>query len=241
MIGIFSGNNKRSASTLSAIFTVLALGFLQQLCAAQAPVAPAPPRTPSAAAQPISGLLQPALTTVHLTLQSLRMDKWKKGSVRDEASVNMDAIQNDLRNNMPALLQSADAAPGTVTRLLPLSRHIDALYDVLLRVAEASRIAGTDEQAAQLQQALTSLSNARLSLDDRVQGSAGALEKQVADLRTTIQQQAAQIAATPTPAALPCVPPPPARKTTTKRKPAAKPSATTTPSTTKPAQPTTSH
>ena len=84
-----------------------------------------------------------------------------------------------------------------------MSRHLNALYDVLLRVSEASRVSGTDDQAAQLQQALLSLGNARLALDDRMQGSAGALEKQVIDLRATIQQQAAERAAMPTPVAVP--------------------------------------
>jgi hypothetical protein len=225
MIRTFSSGIKRSASIFFAIFCALALCSPLRVCAAQAP---------AAGSQSISGILQPALGSVHQTLQSLRTDKWKKGSVRDEASVNIDSIQNDLRNNLPMLLQSADATPGSVSKLLPLSRHVDALYDVLLRVAEASRIAGPDDQAAQLQQALQGLSNARISLDNRMQGSAGALEKQVSDLRATVQQQAAQIAATPTPAALPCVPPP-AKKSAAKRKPAAKHATGTT------AQPAASH
>jgi len=194
---------------------------------------PAPTQAP---AQSASAILQPALSTVHLTLQALRIDRWKKGSVRDEAGTNIDSIQNDLHNNLPPLLASADAAPAAVSKLLPLSRHVDALYDVLLRVTEASRVAGPDDQAAQLQQALTGLSTARLALDDRMQSSAGALEKQVVDLRTTMQQQAAKIAATPAPAALPCVPPPPAKKSPAKRKPAATPTA---PAPAKPAQPAT--
>jgi hypothetical protein len=178
-------------------------------------------------------LLQPSLETVHQTLQALRLDKWKKGSVRDEASGNIDSIQRDLRVNLPPLLQTADAAPGTISKLLPLSRHVDALYDVLLRVVEASRVAGPDDQAAQLQQALLSLGNARLTLDDRMRGSADALEKQVIDLRATIQTEAARRQAAPIPVALPCVPPPAHKTTTRTRKPAAKPtpkpSATTTP------------
>jgi len=66
------------------------------------------------------------------------------------------------------------------------------------------------------------------------------MEKQVADLRTTVQMQAAKIAATPAPVALPCTPPPP--HTTTKKvvhKPAA--GATTakpSPATVKPTTPT---
>lgn len=198
-----------------------------------APRDQAPPPS-NAALRPIAGILQPSLDTVHQTLGALRLDKWKKGTVRDEASVNIDAIQRDLRVNMPPLLQDADTAPGTLSVLLPVSRHLNALYDVLLRVSEASRVAGPDDQAGQLQQALLSLGNARLALDDRMLGSAGALEKQVVDLRATIQQQAAERAAVPAPVALPCVPPPPAHKVVKKRKPVATPPAATTPGTTPP-------
>lgn len=199
-----------------------------------------PPGNTAPSPRPISGILQPSLDTVHQTLGALRLDKWKKGTVRDEASVNIDAIQRDLRVNMPPLLQDADTAPGTLSVLLPVSRHLNALYDVLLRVSEASRVAGPDDQAGQLQQALLSLGNARLALDDRMLGSAGALEKQVVDLRATIQQQAAERAAMPAPVALPCVPPPPVHKVVKKRKPVATPPAATTPGTTPP-KPTGSH
>lgn len=217
------------------------------LCAAQGSPNAAPPRAP--AQGPITELLQPSLETVRQTLQALRLDKWKKGSVRDEAGGNIDSILRDLRINLPPLLQTADAAPGAVSKLLPLSTHVGALYDVLLRVVEASRVAAPDDQAAQLQQTLLKLSNARLILDDRMRGSADALEKQVIDLRATIQKQAAQRPVAPAPVALPCVPPPPHKTTTRKHKPAAKPtpkpSGTTTqgktPNTTTGTQPSTSH
>ncbi len=192
---------------------------------AQPPVNAAPPLANAAAPvqSPVSGMLQPALDTVHRTLAALRVDKWKKGTVRDEASGNIDAIQNDLRTNLPPLLQTADAAPGAVSKLLPLSRHVDALYDVLLRVVEASRVVAPDDQAAQLQQALLSLGDARFAFNDRMQGSADAIEKQVIDLHATIQRQAAQRPIAPTPVALPCIPPPPHKTTTRARKPAPKP------------------
>jgi hypothetical protein len=217
---------------------------------AQTNTKPVPPPIAAPAPRVISELLQPSLDTVRQALQSLRIDKWKKGSIRDEASGNIDAIQRDLRANLPSLLQDADAAPGTVSKLLPISRHVDALYDVLLRVTEASRVVGPDDQAAQLQKALLSLGNARLALDDRLQGSAGALEKQVVDLRANIETEAARRASEPAPVALPCVPQPPVHKAVKKRvpaaKPAAKPSATATPSATSPnttpgTQPATSH
>ncbi len=190
------------------------------------------PQNAGLAQSPVSGLLQPALAKVHETLSAVRTDKWKKGSVRDEATNNIDSIQNDLRANVPSLLEGADAAPGSVSNLLSVSRHIGALYDVLLRVVEASRVAAPDDQVEQLQKALLGLSNARLAFEDRVRGSADVLEKQVSDLRATLQQQEAQRAATPVPVALPCVPPPARRTTTRARKPAAKPSAAKTPSST---------
>lgn len=203
-------------------------------------LSPAQPTTASAATAPgsapsaalstgsysVSAALRPSLDTVRQTLQSLRIDRWKKGTVRDEASTNIDSILRDLRVNLPPLLEVADAAPGTVSKLLPVTSHVDALYDVLLRVTEASRVAGPDDQAAQLQQALQGLSNARLALDERIQGSASSLEKQVVDLRATITRQAAERPVAPPPVAFPCVPPP-THKPAVKRKPAAKPSTAT--------------
>ena len=188
------------------------------------------------AQKPASALLQPALDTVRTTRDGLRLDRWKKGSIRDEASTNIDSIRNDIRTNMTQLMQQSDAAPGTISKLLPVARHLDALYNVLLRVTEASRVSGPDDQAGALQKALQSLGSARLALGDRIQGSAEGLEKQVGDLKATIQQQAAQKAVVPVPVAVPCVPPP-AKKPTAKRRPASKPASTgTTPATT-PAKP----
>ena len=188
--------------------------------AAQAPADGAPLPAPV----PVSGLLQPSLDTVHRTLDALRMEKWKKGNIRDEANQNISEIQHDLQTNLPPLLHDADTAPGTLSKVLPLSRHVNALYDVLLRVVEAARVSAPDDQAAQLQQALVSLGNARMALGERIQGSADALEKQVVDLRSAIQVQAAQRPIVPTPEALPCVPPVPHRATKKTTKPAAKPS-----------------
>src|ERR1039458_1793837 len=200
--------------------------------AAQAPADGAP--------VPVSGLIQPSLDTVHRTLDALRMEKWKKGNIRDEANQNISEIQHDLQTNLPLLLHDADTAPETLSKVLPLSRHVNALYDVLLRVVEAARVSAPDDQAAQLQQALVSLGNARMALGERIQGSADALEKQVVDLRGAIQVQAAQRPIVPTPEALPCVPPVPHRTTKKTTKPAAKPStkppATTTTTPAKPTQ-----
>lgn len=167
----------------------------------------------------IGSTLAPSLDAVHQTLAGLRLDRWKKGTVRDEASTYVDQIQHDISANLPPLVETADGAPGSVGKALPLAKHLDALYDVLLRVEEAARVVAPDDQVSQLQSALTKLGNARLELNDRMQGSADALEKQVVDLRGVIHTQASRPAFTPVPASVPCTPPV-VHRTTVRKKPA---------------------
>jgi hypothetical protein len=154
-----------------------------------APAAPAP-----------SSILQPSLDTVRQTLSGLRVERWKHGSVRDEASSDINSISADLQQRVPALLKDADAAPGSLSKTLPVSRHLDALYDVLLRVVEAARMAAPDDQANQLRNALENLEKARLALDDSMETIAGSQEKQLVDLRVTVQKQAAFKCPAPPPA-----------------------------------------
>ena len=182
--------------------------------AATAPAPTAPPPAP-APPPPPSGLLQPSLSTVRQALGSLRVERWKKGSVRDEASDDIHSLVNDMQSNLPPLLQEADGGPGALSKLLPLAKHVDALYDVLLRVVEASRMSAPDDQANALRQALATLGTARLAFDERMQEVASVQEKQISDLRVTVQKQAAFRCPAPPPA--PECPKAPVRK----RKPAA--------------------
>jgi hypothetical protein len=146
--------------------------------------------------------------------------------VRDEASADINSIAQDMQTHIGPLLKDADAAPGTLSKTLPVSRHLDALYDVLLRVVEAARMAAPDDQANALRQALANLNTARLALNDSMESAAGSQEKQLVDLRVTVQKQAAFKCPAPPPT--PVCTQPPAKKPV-KRKP--KPPATITPGT----------
>lgn len=206
-----------------AVASLAVLAWPVQISMAQsaAPNTPAVAQPASPAAPP-SAQLQPALSAVKQSLNSVRVDKWKRGNIRDEAAQNIGQIQRDIDVTLPPMLHDADAAPASLSKLLPVSRNISALYDVLLRVVEASRVIAPDDQVAHLQESLVTLGNARLAFGEHMQTAADAMEKQVGDLRSTVQSQAAKIAATPTPVAVPCTPPAP--KSTTKkttRKPAA--------------------
>jgi hypothetical protein len=186
--------------------------------AMQSPAGDTP--TPIAAPTGPSDLLQPSLNEVQQTVAALKLDRWKKGTVRDEAGSNISAIQRDLQETLPPLLKTADASPSTISKVLPVSRNIDAIYDVLVHVFEAARVSAPGDQVGQLQQAMGSLEKARVAFGNRLQDTATAQEKQIVDLRTSLQTQTARAAAPPPPAPT-CVTPTPARKK--------KPKATTTP------------
>lgn len=178
------------------------------LCAGQPPANPGQPSPPApAAAAPAASvyqILQPAVESLQGALNGVHTDKWKRGGIRDEANQNISQIMRDVQENLPPLVRDADAAPGSVSKMLPVSRNIGALYDVMLRVVEASRVVAPDDQVTQLQQALVTLGNARLTLIDREQASADALEKQMIDLRSSSQRQTMTRAVIQVPVVLPC-------------------------------------
>ena len=188
-------------------------------------------QTPTGVQTQASAILQPSLDEVRNTLSSLKFDKWKKGSVRDEASDHAASILRDLNTNLPPLLAAADAAPGSASKSMPLMKHLDALYDVLLRVEEASRVSAPSDQIASLQGTLQNLEKARIALDDQLEQVSAAQEKQVTQLQAALQTKSAEAQKTETAAAKPCAPATPVHKnarTKSAAKPAqAKPSAST--------------
>ena len=187
---------------------------------------------------PPSSLLRPSLSAVQDTLNNLRFDRWKKGSVRAEASDHVSSLLKDMQSNLPSLMSTADAAPGSVSQSMPLMKHLDAFYDVLLRVEEAARVSAPSEQVSALQKTMLQLNQSRLALDDRLQTEAVAQEKATVDLLAsvkTLQQTTAQYKAQIASAA--AAPPPCKPATPAKKKPAAKQPATNAPATATPAKP----
>lgn len=169
-----------------------------------------------------SNFLSRSLDEVNQTVGAVRLEKWKRGSVRDSAETNINAIQHDMKGALPALMKDADAAPGALSKVLPLSRNVDALYDVLVHLVEQSRVSGTSEDAGQLQQAMSDLEKARVTLDNQILQTATVQEKQIVDLRTTVQKQEVSLRAAATPPPAPkCPAPTPAKKKRVVRKPSA--------------------
>ncbi|HEY1578601.1 MAG TPA: hypothetical protein VGF82_16155 [Terracidiphilus sp.] len=221
-------------TNLNTAFAVTLLMSPALFCSAQSTAASTSAGTGNSAANYFtpsapSDILQRALDEVKITVGGVKVEKWKRGTVRDEAGTNIEAIQRDLGGTLPTLLSDADSAPGTLTKVLPLSRNVDALYDVMVHVVEGARMVGTSEQVGQLQTALSDLEKARVSLDNQIQQTADMQEKQMVDLRGTVQKQDASLraAATPPPAPKCPAPPTPAKKRRPKSTNAAKPAAGT--------------
>jgi hypothetical protein len=202
------------------LFNVTASGQSPELKPAVAGQAQATPSSTAAVqvAQAPSGLIQPSIETLAQAIGGLKLDKWKGGSVRTEATANVASIQRDLQNTLPGLLKDADAAPNSLTSLLPVYRNVDALYDVALRVYDAARVSGPGDQAAALQQAMSSLEGGRRSLNERLMSTAAAQEKQIGQLQSSIQTKPAPPVC---PVATPPPPAAPAKKPLKKKKPAA--------------------
>lgn len=132
-----------------------------------------------------SSTVSPALGQLRAALGSVRVEKWKApGAVRTDAGNNLGSIRRDLDGTLPGLLATADAAPGLVSKNLPVFRNLDALYDVLLRVVESADLAAPEEEAAGLNRALSGLEDARRALGDNLQASAVSMENRLNGLRT---------------------------------------------------------
>jgi len=218
------------ATLMLALLSSPSIGLALNQTQAQypAPSALQPSGAPAAnAATGPSALLQPALDGLQQTIGSLKMEKWKGGSIRSEAAANIISIQRDLQSTLPALLTQGDSAPQATSGLLPISRNINALYDVLVRVVDGARVAAPGEQVAQLQLAMVNLEKARRTFDDQIQESALAQEKQFHTVQVALKTQPVAVCPAPPP-----LPPAPAKKVVRKKR---KPATTTPPANGQPA------
>ena len=180
--------------------------------------APAAQTAPAAGVPLPSAILQPPADALGQAIGAIKLEKWKNGSIRAETAPYLESIQKDLQSTLPSLLKDADAAPNSMSSLLPVLRNVDALYDVALRVVDGASVAAPAEQVKPLQDALAGLDKGRRAIQDRLMTLAAGQEKQVSDLQLAIKNQ-------PPPPVCPVVAPtetakPAAKKKVVKKKPA---------------------
>ena len=208
----FAPPNREAAMALRTTLFLLPLCGPALILAAQpapspnpVPLAPEQVTLPSATLQPSLDLLRSAITIIHT-------DRWKASSaIRDEAQSNLGSIQRDVQSTLPALLATADAAPTSAAKTLPAYRNVEALYDVVLRVDTAARLAAPPDQTSALDQALARLDDSRRALGDQLQQTAATQDVQIVKLQAALKAVPPPAPPPPPPAPLKC-PTTPVRK-----------------------------
>ena len=207
---------------LRASVLVLALCAPAMALAGQTSSGNTPGTNAPAHANSPSAILRPSLDILKTAIGEMTLDKWKASpGIRTEADGNLRSVQRDLLSTLPPLLAGADAAPDSTAKTLAVYRNVEALYDVMLRLDAAGRLAAPSNQTSALDQALASLSDARRALGDQVQANAEGQEARVIHLQAALK--AVPPPAPPPPAPVACIPPPKKKVARPAAKPAAKP------------------
>jgi len=132
--------------------------------------------------------LRPALVQVGSTLGQIQIDHWKlsrewKGQLRSDAN----SIQQDLASQLPGLFQAAQQSPAALEPQLGVMHNVDALYDVLVRVATAANLAGGKADAAILDNAVQRLESARKTAAGQLLQAASLRDQELISFQTRIQ------------------------------------------------------
>src|SRR5215468_1803619 len=204
--------------TISFLFC-LAL-FVAQAAFAQAP---APPVSYSSINElnQILGNLDQASQATQTDLGHLRIDKWKTdGSTKKQTESDVESIQRNLQNAMPALINDLKASPENLAQTFKVYRNLDALFDVISSVVESTGAFGSKEEFQALNRDLGSLQDSRRAVADRLDRVASAKETEIGQLRTALQ--AARTEAAPKKTVVDDTAPAPGKKPAPKKKTAPK-------------------
>ena len=204
--------------------SLLPLVLCASLLAAQPPAATRVSAPGPAATLP-SASIQPALDVLRTAVGQLHIDRWKASTpIRSEAQNNLASVQRDVQTTLPALLATADAAPGSAAKVLPAYRNVEALYDVTLRLVVAARLAAPTNEMSALDQALAGLDNGRHALGDQLQRNTDAQDAQVLHLQAALKAVPPPQPPPPEPAPVKCPVTQTHKKATTAAKKPATPS-----------------
>jgi hypothetical protein len=183
-------------STKLAVLTLLVvsgagIGFE----AARGQAATAPP--PSPTVFPIASL-RPALANVQNTIANLNVGHWKASTeTRTAVQKDIASMQRDLNATLPGLVAQAEANPTALSPAFAVFRNLDALYDVLLRVAETAALAGSGSDAGSLEDARAGLEDGRGKLGSWLLQSISAQDAQIVHLQTALAARPAAAPAAP--------------------------------------------
>jgi hypothetical protein len=168
--------------------------------------------------------LNQASQTLTADLTKVRIEKWKAdGDTKRQSLANVESIQRNLQNALPAMVTQLSGAPDSLTATFKLYRNVGALHDVLSNLAESAGAFGSKDDFQALANDTGSIDTARRALADRMDHLAAAKETELANLHT--QLKALQAATPPEPPKKIIVDDNPAPKKLVKKKTVPKPPA----------------
>lgn len=142
--------------------------------------------------------LNQASQTLSADLTKLRIEKWKTdGDTKKQSLANVDSVQRNLQNALPAMVTQLSGAPDSLTATFKLYRNVSALHDVLSNLAESAGAFGSKDDFQSLANDTSGIDQARRALADRMDKLSAAKETELANLHT--QVKALQAAAPPEP------------------------------------------
>lgn len=180
---------------LSTVLLISAVALVAQ-------TAPAPAQPAPAMDVQLSNLLtqlERASLDANGALGRIRVDKWKTNSdQKQQAQANIQSLQRNLSYAIPELTSKIRQAPQDLSANFKLYRNLNALYDVLLNVAESAGAFGPKDQYDTLAQPVSSLDQVRHDLGDRLDQLTAANQSELNQLRSQVQAiRQAEVAAPP--------------------------------------------
>jgi len=171
------------------------LAYSWQHLAAQTP--PAQSAQTSAASADLSSLLSKVDETSQsaaLDIARLRIEKWKADSAdKQQAQANADSVQRNLTAALPGMTGAVRNAPQDLAATFKLYRNLNALYDVMKTLTEASAAFGPKQDFQILAPYADAIDGYRRNLADYMEMLAVSKDAELARLRS--QNRTAQSAA----------------------------------------------
>lgn len=157
------------------------------------------------AAMPNPVPLQSLLSKIDQTSQSaaqdigtLHIDKWKADSSdKQQAQANADSVQRNLTAALPGMTSAVRTAPQDIAANFKLYRNLNALYDVMKTVTEASAAFGPKQDYQALAQYTDQIDAYRRNLADYMESLTASQSAELAQYRARAKAAQAAVATTP--------------------------------------------
>jgi hypothetical protein len=154
---------------------------------------------PMANVADVSGLLSKIDQTsqaASLDIAKLRIEKWKADSSdKQQAQANADSVQRNMTAALPGMITAVRTSPQDLAATFKLYRNLNALYDVMKTLTEASAAFGPKQDYQSLAQYADAIDGYRRNLADYMETLAASKDAELVRLRS--QAKAAQAAAVP--------------------------------------------